>query len=452
MAIRRTEPTATDTTGDACCEACVARSTVPRPTTSRAADRRITFRGLLVAAGFLVLALLGLAHLVVGRSGLWIPLHLALAGGASTAVAAVLPFFTAALAAAAPVDPRIRGLGVGGVAGGALVVSIAVPIGLTGVAVAGGLAYVAGIGAVAAAALLPLRGALGVRRPIIEVAYALALAQVGVGVMLAIGLIAGLAPIAERWALLKPAHGWLNVFGFLTVVIAATLLHLAPTVVGGRLRPRRSAIIAIIGLVAGPPLVAFGLVLASDVIVRAGAALELIGAMALVLHAVHVYRDRGRWTSDSGWHRFTGWSLLVAPGWLLVAVVVAGGPLLWLGADPAAWSLSRLAVPLAIGFVGQVLVGSWSHLIPAIGPGDQAAHARQRRILGRLAVTRSTALNVGALLAASGVALADVAPMVQQPLIGSGLAIAGASLASAVMLLAAAAWTGRPEPAVAAAS
>jgi nitrite reductase (NO-forming) len=416
----------------------------PRVAISRAADRRITFVGLLVAAGFLAAALLGLAHLVVGRTGLWIPLHLALAGGASTAVAAVLPFFTAALAAAAPVDPRIRGLGLGGVAGGALVVSLAVPTGLTAAAVLGGLAYVVGIGSVALAALLPLRGALGVRRPLIEAAYALALAQVGVGALLAISLVAGIAPIAERWALLKPAHGWLNVFGFLTVVIAATLVHLTPTVVGARIRPRRSTVVAIVGLVVGAPLVAAGLAVASDAVVRAGAGLEIVGATALCIHGLAVHRDRGRWTTDRDWHRLTAWSLLLAPAWLLVAVVAAAGPLLWLGADPAAWSIGRLAAPLAIGFVGQVLVGSWSHLVPAIGPGDQAAHARQRHALGRLAMARIAALDSGALLATVGAVLVGSVPMIGTPLIALGLVLAGGSLVTSIALLAGAARVGRP--------
>ena len=155
-----------------------------------------------------------------------------------------------------------------------------------------------GIGAVAVAALRPLRGALGVRRPIVERAYALALAQVGLGVLLAVGMVAGVTPIAERWGLLKPAHAWLNVFGFLTVVIAATLVHLAPTVAGGRIRPRRSALVAVACLAAAPLLVATGLALATDLVVRAGAGLELVGAVALVVHALAVQRDRGRWTTD----------------------------------------------------------------------------------------------------------------------------------------------------------
>ena len=49
---------------------------------------------------------------------------------------------------------------------------------------------------------------------------------------LSTAFVAGITPIVERWALLKPAHAWLNVIGFLSLVVAATLIHLAPTVVG----------------------------------------------------------------------------------------------------------------------------------------------------------------------------------------------------------------------------
>ena len=80
-------------------------------------------------------------------------------------------------------------------------------------------------------------------------AYAAALADVAVGVAIATadGRRLGAASIGA-WAALKPAHAWLNVFGFLSIVVAATLVHLAPTVVGARIQPRRSATIALVGL------------------------------------------------------------------------------------------------------------------------------------------------------------------------------------------------------------
>lgn len=448
----------------ACCEACAVPTAPPAAVATRTLevldtaslgkratrdmDRRITMAGLLVAAGFVGLATLAAAHLVVGRTGLWIPLHLALAGGASTAVAAVLPFFTSALAAAAPADPRLRVAAIGAVASGALLVSIAVPNVVTGLAVAGGLTFVGGIVMVAVVAMWPLREASGIRRPIIEVAYGLALTQVGIGALLATAFVGGVSAVAADWAVLKPAHAWLNVFGFLTLVVAATLVHLAPTVMGGRIRARPSAIVAIGALAAGPPLVAIGMASATDLIARLGATTELVGSAALVVHAIVVIRDRGRWTTDRDWHRFTAWSLTVAPMWLLVAVAIAGSGVLRSGAAPAAWSVSAIAAPLAIGFVGQVLIGSWSHIVPAIGPGDAATHARQRAVLGRAATARLVATNGGT--AMIGIAsLGGVPEAIDLPTVSAlGLALAlGSVVASVLLLVRAARMTARPSAA-----
>src|SRR4029078_7482896 len=106
----------------------------------------------------------------------------------------------------------------------------------------------------------------------------------------------------ERWALVTPAHAWLNVFGFLSLVIAATLVHLAPTVAGTRIAPRRSAVVALAGLAIGAPLVPLGFGLGDDRLARIGALAELLGAISLMAHALVVWRDRGTWTTDPGWH------------------------------------------------------------------------------------------------------------------------------------------------------
>ena len=104
------------------------------------------------------------------------------------------------------------------------------------------------------------------------------------------------------------------------------------------------------------------------------------------------------------------------------------GRLLWFGAVPAAWSLADLAAPLAIGWLGQVLVGAWSHLLPNIGPGDGPAHARARQILGRGARVRVAALNIGVALLLVGVLLrSDPTVVVGFALaVGSGVAAVGA--------------------------
>ena len=365
-------------------------------------DRRITLAGLLVSACFLAAAVVAALLPESVRRGVWLPVHLALAGAAGTAIASVLPFFVAALAVAPPLNGIVRGGAIGLIAGGEAAASLGVSGGIVPLAVAGGLGYLAGLAGVAVAAFWPLRASRGSRRPLVVAAYGAAVAQVALGVGLVVAMLAGVPPVVEGWAQLKPAHAWLNVFGFLSLVIAATLIHLAPTVAGTRIAPRRSAVMALAGLAMGAPLVALGMALGDDRVAQIGALAELFGAISLVVHALAVWHDRGRWATDPGWHRLTSWSLLAAPAWFLVAVALASGRILWFGAVPAAWSLGGIAAALAIGWVVQVLIGAWSHLLPSIGPGDMAAHADQRARLGRAAIGRVIALNLGVALVTVG--------------------------------------------------
>ena len=439
----------------ACCGACAERESArhtdsepPPPVrpkhphgVSREADRRITFGGLIVAAAMLGLAGASLALPSSERHGVWLPLHLALAGAAGTAIAAVLPFFSAAIAVARPMPPTLRVGGVGLIAVAAVAVSVGVVRGSSVVAVAGGLAYVTGLALVAVAAFAPLPGSLAPRRRIIGAAYAVAIVEVAVGVVLATAMLAGFGPVVDRWALLKPAHAWLNVFGFVSVVIATSLVHLAPTVAGSRIRPRRSAVVAMAALVVGAPVVALGFALGSDLVARMGASFELAGGLALAVHGLVVQRDRGTWATDPRWHLMAGWSIAAAPIWFVVAVAIASGRILQLGATPAAWSIELLAPPLVLGWLVQVLIGSWTHLVPAIGPGDLARHAAQRAVLGRWATARLLLLNTGIVLVVAG--QISGAP---------GLTAAGAAgcltaiAASLAMLIVAALATGRREP------
>ena len=405
-----------------CCDACAAAGpmrTRPAPaartapgSVSRADDRRTTFGGLLIAASFLVLALAATLLGVLGGSAtFWPALHLVLAGAAGTAIASVLPVFTAALARVAPAAPGLRGGAIVLVSSGALAVTIGWSAGFPSLAVVGGCAYLGGLGLTAAAAFLPLRATLGRPPRLVVAAYAAALAQVAIGVTLATSMVGGWGPVVGAWGALKPAHAWLNLFGFLSVVVAATLLHLAPTVAGGRIRTRSSATVALLGLAVGAPLIAVGSAVGWDAIARIGAAIELVGAWALAVHALAVRRDRGRWTTDAGWHAFTGLSLLAAPAWFLLATAIAAGRVLWLGASPAAWSVTVIAVPFALGWTAQVLIGSWTHIVPAIGPGDQAAHAAQRRRLGWAGTIRVLAWNIAVAVLTLGI-LAETTPLI----------------------------------------
>jgi len=340
-----------------------------------------------------------------GPAAPWLPLHLALAGGATTAIAGVMPFFVAALAAGHPANARVRGAAVALIATGALLVSVrGVAPSAVWVAGVGGLVFLTGVAATAVATRQAGRAGLMVRRPIVSLGYSAALANLAVGASLGTLAAIGATPVLERWAMLRPAHAWANLIGFVSVVIVATLLHFLPTVLGTRIVPRRTAVVAVLAPALGVPVVVTGLVLGLPVVASGGAVVVLVGAMALAVEAVATVRARGRWTTDPGWHLVAEAGLVAGVAWYVVGLSLATGRLaaFAVGAAPDGWSTPLVAAPLAVGWVVQVLIASWTHLLPSIGPGDPPAHARQRAVLGRWAVPRLVALNAGTALLAIG--------------------------------------------------
>ena len=348
-----------------------------------------------LAITFLATALASFALPAEVRRGLWLPLHLALAGGASTAIAGVLPFFVAAFAAAPPTRASVRALSVFCVAAGAALVTIGVVLPLALVAVAGGALFIAGICLVAAVSLQPLRAGLGPRGGIVTRAYVAALAMVGTGALLATLFLAGWPPVLEAWARLRPAHAWLNLVGFVSLVIATTLIHFFPTVVGSRIAAHPSARVTVYALSAGPPLVVLGYALELGLMVRVGATLASVGAFALLIYASRIWAKRARWTTDASWHQFAIGGLASAMVWFLVGMSILAFRALIGDERPAGWALEPVIGPLVVGWVGLALLASATHLVPAVGPGDPLAHARQRVVLGRLALARLVLANLG---------------------------------------------------------
>jgi nitrite reductase (NO-forming) len=233
----------------------------------------------------------------------------------------------------------------------------------------------------------------------------------------------------EAWDVSKPAHAWLNVFGFLSLVIGATLIHLLPTVAGTRIERTRLSTLALGGLMVGPMVTAAGFLVRGDALVAAGSLVELAGAVALLGYAAQVVRRRGRWTTDPAWHRMSLVSLTCAVGWFVVAAGLATVTAWSGGATARGWDGSLLLGPLAIGWAAQALVGSWTHLVPSIGPGSPLIHARQRRVLGTLALPRIVALQTGVVL------LSVAVPAGNGSGVGLALVLTAGSLGVSVALL-----------------
>jgi hypothetical protein len=393
-------------------------------TVDRSGDRIVALWSIAIAVTFLVAAFASLLLPEAARNGLWLPVHLALAGSATTAIAGVMPFFVAAFAAAQPADLRVRAASVAGVAGGAVAVTVGVVGNAPSIAGLGGIAFVAGLASTSIAVVQPVRRALGPSRGLVSRAYLVALAFVAIGATLATLFVVGWAPVTDAWPRLKPAHAWLNLVGFVSLVIATTLMHFFPTTVGARISAHRSGRTTILSIAIGGALVPLGFATGLDVIASAGATVTFLGSLALVAYVVDRWRERARWTTDPGWHRFVVGGLVSAVAWFVVGISIATLGIFAHGADPAAWRMDLLAAPLVAGWVGLAVIASASHLLPAVGPGDQAAHARQRRILGRAASPRLVVLDAGVSALLLGVLL-DQEPLMLAGAIGAGMGFAG---------------------------
>jgi len=394
----------------------------------RSDDRRLTVIGLGLSAVFLAVAIAAVLGEGFGPQP-WLPLHLVLAGAATVAIGAVLPYFAAALVAApsAASGPRIAILVllVAGACGVTFGVSAAIPAIATG----GGLLFISGLAGLLAVTVRIFRSAPGARRRVLTVVYAVAVVNVLVGASIATLFVAGEGDVMAAWPRLMVAHAWLNLFGFVGLVICASLIHLYPTVVGTRMGHDRLAVGALGSLAVAPPTVALAEVLGSDALARVGGIVMLAGTAAMVGYAVLSWRSRGHWTTDEGWHRVAITSLSAGLTWFGLGVGLAVGRIEALGSRPDSWSLTALIAPLGVGFVIQVLIGAWTQLLPSIGPGDFAVHARSRAILGRFGSLRFGLLNGGAavVLAGSLVELPEAVP--------AGLALAGLSVMISLALV-----------------
>jgi len=388
-----------------------------------------------IAIIYLIAALLAALLPAEVRRAAWLPLHLALAGGATSAIAGVMPYFTSAFAAAPPADRWLRTAALAGVSIGALSVAAGVAGDQMALAVGGGVGFVGGIGLTGIAAIRPLSQGLGPSRGLVTQGYLAALAEVGLGASIATLYLAGWPPVVAAWAQLMPAHAWLNLIGFVSLVIATTLLHFFPTVIGARIARRPSTTITVVGLAAGAPIVALGFAIGSDIVARLGAIGVALGAAGLAAYAGQSWRTRARWTTDPGWHRYAMGGLVSAIAWFEVGIGIAAGRVLVFGADPTDWSVEAVAGPLVGGWIALTIMASATHLIPAIGPGDPRAHGRQRQLLGRASTLRLAIINFGVAVLSvgllTGIGALDLAGFVG---VASGLGATAVLIGTAIRI------------------
>lgn len=366
-------------------------------TRSRVTERHVLALGLALSGLFVASAAVTAAATVLAGGSPWAAIHLAMAGAATVAIGSFMPHFAITLAGTRPraVGERMLTLALLAIGATAVVAGV-VALGAW-LAGAGTVIMLGGLALVAIQTFAPLRDPLARRHPVVSVTYGGALLMLAVAIAIG-GLGAVGAPgVAAAWAQLRPAHAWLALFGAVSLTIFATLVYLAPTVLGARIRLSPALVVGASGTLVGPPLAAIGFGLGLAPVVIAGVAVSLLGAVGQLGYLAEVVRRRGPFTTEHDWRRVSWVHLVAGAGWytaaLLVVLVILAG-----GVPVRGWSLGALAIPMVAGWMLQELIGSWTHLVPSVTPGSAADHARQRRHLAVASRSRIAALNVGVAL------------------------------------------------------
>lgn len=395
----------------------------------RLTERHVLALGLAASGAFVLLALAAAVTAAIGGGSTWAALHLAMAGAATVAIGTFMPHFAVTLAGTrpSPSGARLATLALLAAGSAAVVAGLSLELGRWVVA-AGTLAVAIGLVGVGIQTLAPARDPLARRHPIVTATYTLALAELVAGVVIGGLGASGVGPVIAGWALVRPAHAWLTLFGAISLTILATLVYLAPTIAGARIRAGWHLALAVAGVGIGPLVVVGGFLLEGQAVVVGGLVLTLAGAIGQVAYVVDAWRRRGTFTSEHDWRAVAAGHVVAGPFWFAASVAVAlvaiagGQPL-------AGWSVGSLALPLTAGWMLQELVGSWTHLAPSVTPGGPDVHARQRRLMAVAARTRLVGWNAALGLAWVGIAL-GLRPLA----IGAGAVLAATILASVVVL------------------
>ncbi len=344
-------------------------------------------RGLLVAAGFLVAAVLA-AVTGVG-AGAWLPLHLFVVGALLSAVSATTQMLAVTWSAAPPPHRPIAAAQRWLLALGTVALVVGRERGHEPLLAVGGAAVIAACLVLAGILIGVHRQAVTPRfRPAIE-AYVSAVLAGAFG--MSIGIILGTGNGGVRALQLRDVHLVLNVFGLIGLVIAGTLPFFAATQVRAKMSPRATPVVlrtVFVALAAATATAAIGHLAEHRGVAAAGMLAYVLG-LAAILAVLPIYSaSRLRWAGARLVQLVAGvvWWAAMAVALVIVDVrMVDDRPVLR---------------ALVVGGFAQILVASLAYLGPVLRGGGH------QRLTAGFALTRSW-LSVVAGNAAAVAALVD---------------------------------------------
>src|SRR3990170_1163654 len=255
---------------------------------------RTTTRVYMVAARlWLTLAAVSLLLPEADRIGVWLPLHLALAGAVSTAISGAMQNFVLALTASpTPPEPVIVAQFVLVTAGAAVIALERILGHELGVAL-GGMLFLLGMALLGWIVLRARRRSLHKRHALPLTMYAAAIVAILVGGTFG-AVVGGGAVEDETWLGLRQAHMTVNVLGWVSLTIAGTLVTFLPTVL--RIRMPTWHGWATVGLlVGGLAAIATGIAIRIEPLAGLGGVTYAAGALGVAWLVVKVMRTPRTW-------------------------------------------------------------------------------------------------------------------------------------------------------------
>jgi nitrite reductase (NO-forming) len=373
---------------------------------------------MLAARAWLTLAALSLLLPEADRIGVWLPLHLALAGAVSTAISGAMQNFVLALTASpTPPEPVVVAQFVLVTAGAAVIALERILGHELGVAL-GGMLFLLGMVLLGWIVLRARRRSLHKRHALPLTMYAAAIVAILVGGTFG-AVVGGGAVEGETWLGLRQAHMTVNVLGWVSLTIAGTLVTFLPTVL--RIRMPTWHGWATVGLlVGGLAAIATGIAIRIEPLAGLGGVTYAAGALGVAWLVAKVLRTPRTWPVP-----VAAKHLLLAVVWFEVGALALAVALVR-GLDAFSGFREPFLAIFVLGWAIQTLLGAWLYLLPMARPGHPDERRRQLAAIELGGAVQLLALNAGVLLLAfagagwaSGTAGA----------IGAGLALGGGGLA-----------------------
>jgi nitrite reductase (NO-forming) len=320
-----------------------------------------------VARAWLTLALLSLTLPADVRSGLWLPLHLTLAGAVATAISGAMQNFVVAMTATPGPATWLVWTRFGVLSAGVAIMALGVTTQTRLMVAVGGSAFLVSMVLLGSLVLGAWRRSLLKRHGALIAGYGAAVAFVLLGGAIGALIGSGVADGANLAAAAR-THVMLNLLGFVSMTVLSTLVTFLPTLLRVRM-PARRAGPALASAGAGVVLLATGAAADATVLFAAGAWLFAAGAvLACSLAVAALRRERSFAIPAAALHVGAGLGWFVG-GSIGLAWIALDGPHALDAARP--WFL----VVFVTGWAVQILVGAWTYLLPmALG-----GHPDERR-------------------------------------------------------------------------